>query len=226
MKRSGASIIKILVYIVVLTSLGTLGVQVALAWIPRTVAVDELTQATEEAATVDLVKRMESSLEKDYTITITEAELNQYLKQHMQIGHSSLVGEFVTITDIRADLKDGEIDLTIEREFDLPGNARDDGSKRVSALPIVHTCSMTMKVFSEATAEGIDVTVVEFPGGHLGQAQLPGLLVSIVKPSFDALADSLVQEIDLGFHDMAKVKVSDGQIDLDPRLSETASAQQ
>ncbi len=131
------------------------------------------------------------------------------------------MGEFLTIESVQVELRDDLIDITIERKFDLPGNERDDGSKRLEFFPFTHTCSMQLKVSSSESSSEVEAsTVVEFPGGHLGQSQLPGLLVAIVKPSFDALAEALSKEINLGFHEMTNVTVRDGLIELDPRLED------
>lgn len=219
MTRSGSTIVKFIVYLVVLGALGFIGLSVTFAWLPRNVVVASSDGVAVTGKSVDLMKRMQAAIDEEYTVTITESEVNDYLAEKVQIAQSSLVGEFVTIESVQAELQEGMIDITIERSFDLPGNEREDGSKRVPVLPFIHTCSMQLKIYSEepgSDAEG--TSVVEFPGGYLGQTQLPGLLVTIVKPSFDVLADALAQEIELGFHNMTKVTVSDGVIELDPRL--------
>ena len=54
-------------------------------------------------------------------------------------------------------------------------------------------------------------------GGRFGQVTLPQGFLVLVMPEFRKLAALFEKEIELGFQRMARIKIKDNQIELDPR---------
>ena len=77
---------------------------------------------------------------------------------------------------------------------------------------------MKLKIFTEVDESGRTTRKVEFPGGTIGKAPTPGLMVTVVKDSFDQLAEHFKTETELGYEKMTSIKVEDGKIILDPRV--------
>lgn len=213
MSRRGFSLVKTIIGLISVLSLSAMAAHVVLSWMPRSVPAVEV----KEAEPVDLKARLEKSVKEEYPIEITEAELNQYLAEKLLLTQSPIVDDYVKIDGVSVELSKDLIDVTIERTFDYPNNLQEDGSKKLSFMPLAQTVTMQLKVSSEATADGAVKTVVEFPGGHFGQAPAPGMLVTLVKPSFDVIAEFFKEELDLAYNQMTYVSVDEGVIKLDPR---------
>ncbi|MFC5049604.1 hypothetical protein ACFPK9_03090 [Rubritalea spongiae] len=188
-----------------------------LSWIPRNLQSVDSAQVSEETQFVDLKERLRKAVEESYPVEITEAELNQYIEEKLTLTQSPIVDDFVQINGVYVDLLPNLIEITIERTFDYPSNVEDDGSKKLGFLPFTQTVTMQLKVHSELDSDGAVKTMVEFPGGSFGRAPAPGMLVILVKPSYDVLADFFAEELDLGYRQMTYVTVEDGVIKLDPR---------
>ena len=213
MSRRGFSLVKTIIGLVSVLSLTAMAAHVVLSWMPRSVSAVE----SNEADPVDLKLRLEKAVKEEYPIEITEAELNQYFAEKLLLTQSPIVDDYVKIEGVSVELNKDLIDITIERTFDYPNNLQEDGSKKLSFMPLAQTVTMQLKVRSEATADGAVKTVVEFPGGHFGQAPAPGMLVTLIKPSFDVIAEFFKEELDLAYHQMTYVSVDEGVIKLDPR---------
>jgi hypothetical protein len=212
----GFSLLKTVIAVLVLISLTSMAAHVILSWIPRNISSAERLDDT-ETKTVDLGQRLKKSVEEAYPIEITESELNRYIAEKLTLTQSPIVDDFVQINGVYVDLMPDVLDITIERTFDYPSNQQEDGSKKLDFLPMAQTVSMQLKVRSEETPDGAVKTVVEFPGGSFGKAPAPGMLVTLVKPSFDVIAQFFEEELALGYRQMTYVKVEDGVIKLDPR---------
>lgn len=217
MSRRGFSLLKTIIGIVVVIAITSMAMHTAFSWIPRNLqAVDGMGSEDEEVA--NLAERLEEAVvKKSYEVTITEAELNRYIASRLKLTQSPIVDDYVTIKAVYVDLKPDMLDISIEREFDYPNNQQDDGSKKVGFLPLAQTVSMQLEIRSEKDPDGGMKTTINFPGGNFGKSPAPGLLVHVVKPSFDLIAEFFEQEISLGYRQMTSVKIEDGLIKLDPR---------
>ncbi|MFD2159145.1 hypothetical protein ACFSW8_09575 [Rubritalea tangerina] len=188
-----------------------------LSWVPRNLQEVDGMHSSDEQPVADLHARLKEAVEKSYEVTITEEELNRYLASKLQLTQSPIVDDYVHIKGIYVDLKPGVIDVSIEREFTMPDNQQADGAKKVGFLPMAQTVSMQLEVETVDDVDGGKKTTVHFPGGNFGKAPAPGLLVYVVKPSFDIILNHFSEEVELGYRQMTSVKVEDGLIKLDPR---------
>jgi|GEM_PF-1520850 hypothetical protein len=215
MHRRGFSLLKTIIAIVVLVALTSMAAHTVMSWIPRNLQDVDGTGPVEEGATVpDLAERLKEAIDKSYEIEITEEELNRYIASKLELTQSSIVDDYVKITGVYVDLKPNLIDVSIEREFNIPNNQQSDGSKKLGFMPFSQTVSMQLEIRTVDDVDGGKMRVVNFPGGNFGKSPAPGLLVRVVKPSFDIIAEVFEEEIKLGYEEMTSVVIGDGIITL------------
>ena len=215
MHRRGFSLLKTIIAIVVLVALTSMAAHTVMSWIPRILQDVDGTGPVEEGATVpDLAERLKEAIDKSYEIEITEEELNRYIASKLELTQSSIVDDYVKITGVYVDLKPNLIDVSIEREFNIPNNQQSDGSKKLGFMPFSQTVSMQLEIRTVDDVDGGKMRVVNFPGGNFGKSPAPGLLVRVVKPSFDIIAEVFEEEIKLGYEEMTSVVIGDGIITL------------
>jgi hypothetical protein len=215
MHRRGFSLLKTIIAIVVLVALTSMAAHTVMSWIPRNLQDVDGTGPVEEGATVpDLAERLKEAIDKSYEIEITEEELNRYIASKLELTQSSIVDDYFKITGVYVDLKPNLIDVSIEREFNIPNNQQSDGSKKLGFMPFSQTVSMQLEIRTVDDVDGGKMRVVNFPGGNFGKSPAPGLLVRVVKPSFDIIAEVFEEEIKLGYEEMTSVVIGDGIITL------------
>lgn len=218
MSRRGFSLFKTIISIVVVLAIVSMALHTVFSWMPRNLQdVDGMVSNDENEEVANLAERLAEAVEKSYEVTITETELNQYIASRLHLTQSPIVDDYVAIKGIYVDLKPDLIDISIERAFDYPNNQQEDGSKKVGFLPLAQTVSMQLEIRSEKDPDGGMKTIIHFPGGNFGKSPAPGLLIKLVKPSFDLVAEFFEEEINLGYRQMTSVKIEDGVIKLDPR---------
>lgn len=218
MHRRGFSLLKTIIAIVVLVALTSMVAHTFMSWVPRNLQDVDGTRPVKRGAKIpDLAERLREAIQKNYVVKITEEDLNRYIASKLELTQSSIVDDYVKITGVYVDLKPDLIDVSIEREFDIPNNQQSDGSKKLGFMPFSQTVSMQIELQTTDSDDGGKERSLTFPGGNFGKAPAPGLLVRIVKPSFDVIAEVFEEEIKLSYKEMTSVVVSDGFITLDPR---------
>jgi hypothetical protein len=218
MHRRGFSLLNTIIALVMLVALTSMATHTVMSWIPRNLQdVDGAGPLAEAAKIPDLAERLKDAIEKSYEVTITEEELNRYVASRLVLTQSPIVDDYVKITGVYVDLKPDMIDVSVEREFDIPNNQQADGSKKIGFMPFSHTVSMQLELKTLDDQDGGKKRTVSFPGGHFGKAPAPGMLVRVVKSNFDVIAEVFSEEIKLAYEEMTSVIIRDGVITLDPR---------
>lgn len=214
-KRKGFSKLKMLLTLVVLVVLSALGAFVYLGWQSADLA-DVSGRKGIAIGYVDIERKVRNALDENAEVTVTEAELNQYIAKNLKMKQGGFMKDFATMKGVYVDLKPDMVEIFIEREIAQYG---DEGVIKTDVFkPFKHTVSMKLKVFTSDGENGSTTKNVEFPGGTIGKAPTPGLMVMAVKPSFDQLADHFKDELGLGYDKMTTITVGDGFIKLDPRV--------
>jgi hypothetical protein len=97
----------------------------------------------------------------------------------------------------------------------------------VAGYPL--TTSMFLQVEQTESAEGISTQIhlhgggfhelapIPARGGRFGQLTVPQGFLIMVMPDFRKIADLFETEIDLGFQRMARIKIEDKRLVLDPK---------
>ncbi len=165
---------------------------------------------------VDIERKVRNALDANVEVTLTEAELNQYIAKNLKMKQGGFMKDFAKVKGVYVDLKPDVMEIFIKREIAQYG---EDGTIKTDVFkPFTHTVSMKLKIFTEVDEKGMTTRKVEFPGGTVGKAPTPGRMVLVVKASFDQIAEHFKTETELGYEKMTSITVGDGFIKLDPRV--------
>lgn len=162
----------------------------------------------------DLPKMLQTSLDRSYPVTITEGEINDWLRGVLRAKQAGLLAEKVSLDGVWVRLEDGRAEIILER--------------KVMGKPF--TISMYLKVDVTENEEGVNREVkrhggryhpyLPFPtvGGRFGKLAVPQGFLLLVLPSFQKLATMFPEEIRLGFEEMTRIKIEKNRLTLDPRV--------
>lgn len=165
----------------------------------------------------DLRAVLQSAVDRGYEVTLTEEEINLYLKQTLRAKQGGWLGESVAFDGVRVRLEEGRAEVIMERS--------------VMGRPL--TLSMFVRVEQTLSMKGSTQTSVlrdggpflpEIPrleklvkGGRFGRLVVPQGFLLLVLPAYEKLAAAYRQELSLGFEEMSRIKLGDGKLVLDPR---------
>lgn len=161
----------------------------------------------------DIEAVLRKSVEGDYSVTLSETELNNWLARELELTQGGELAEWVSIKRVWVRLREGVAEIIIERE--------------VAGRPM--TVSMFIQVDQEETAKGM-VTQIHLHGGafhedvpqptrggRFGRLTVPQGFLILVMEDFEKIAQLFETEIDLGFKQMARISIQDKRIMLDPK---------
>lgn len=173
----------------------------------------EPSQTTPASPPRDLRAVLEKSIEGDYSVQISETELNQWLSRELKLNQAGELSQWVSLKRVCVRLREGVAEVIIERD--------------VAGYPL--TTSMFLQVEQAESASGISTQIhlhgggfyemVPIParGGRFGRLTVPQGFLIMVMPDFRKIADLFGTEIDLGFQRMARIKIEDKRLVLDPK---------
>lgn len=156
---------------------------------------------------------LEKAIEGDYSVLLSEKELNEWLKSELVLKQGGALAPWVVLKRVWVRLREDRAEVIVEREI---------CGRRA-------TSSMYMQVAQMESEKGVSTEVElhggsyhkEFPrptkGGRFGKLVVPQGFLILVMPEYKVLAKLFEKEIELGFQRMARIKISDKQIELDPR---------
>lgn len=161
----------------------------------------------------DMEAVLAKSIEGNYSVLLSEKEINDWLGRELILRQDGELAEWVKLKRVWVRLREGVAELIIERE--VAGKA--------------FTTSMFMKVEQVESGKGISTKIhlhgggfhdsLTHPvrGGRFGKLTVPQGFLILVMPEFRKLAALFETEIDLGFQQMARIKIKDKQLELDPK---------
>jgi hypothetical protein len=168
----------------------------------------------------DLRQVLKNAVNQSFPLSLTEEEINLYLKQSLAAKQGGFLEKFVTIDDVRVRLEKERAEVIIVRS--------------VMGKPM--TTSMYFRVEQVIELNDRAVTNVMrnggtyFPqmpespiaqklmkGGRFGQLVVPQGFSLLVLPSFEKLAGVYKTELSNAFEEMARITIEDGKLVLDPR---------
>jgi hypothetical protein len=161
----------------------------------------------------DIEAVLRKSIEGDYSVTLSETELNNWLGRELKLKQGGELAQWVSLKRVWVRLRDGVAEIIIERD--------------VAGYPL--TSSMFLQIEQNETAKGITTQIhlhgggyhqdVPMPkrGGRFGQLVVPQGFLIMVMPDFEKIAQLFETEVDLGFSQMARIKIEDNRIVLDPK---------
>lgn len=153
------------------------------------------------------------SIEGDYSVQISETELNQWLARELKPKQGGELAQWVTLKRVCVRLSEDIAEVIIERD--------------IAGYPL--TTSMFLQVEQTESATGISTQVhlhgggfhemapIPTRGGRFGQLTVPQGFLIMVMPDFQKIAQLFETEIDLGFQQMTRIKIEDNRLTLDPK---------
>lgn len=161
---------------------------------------------------------IDNAVQRGYPLTLTEEDINLYLKETLVAKQEGRAAESVKIEGVWVRLEDDLAELVIERS--------------IKGRPC--TVSMYFRVVQELDVQGRTVTSVERHGGPLVPAlprlawltkggrfgSLPvsqGYLRLLVLSSYEKLAKVYEHELHMAFEEMSRIRIEEGKLVLDPR---------
>lgn len=161
----------------------------------------------------DMRAVLEKSLEGDYSVTLSETELNHWLARELELKQGGEFAKWVKLKRVWVRLREGVAEVIIERD--------------VAGYPL--TTSMFLQIEQTETAQGISTQIylhgggfhemapMPTRGGRFGQLTVPQGFLIMVMPDFQKLAEIFETEIDLGFQRMTRIRIEDKRLMLDPK---------
>jgi hypothetical protein len=161
----------------------------------------------------DIKEVLQNALDRNYPVTLTEREINLWLARTVKPRQAGLLEKHVTLKGVYIRLEDGRAEVVMERD--------------VMGYPL--TTSMFLQIEQLESSTGINTQVhlhggpfhesLPYPpqGGRLGQLRIPQGFLMLTMKSFENLAAIFPTEVELGFEKMARFKIEEGKITLDPR---------
>jgi hypothetical protein len=167
--------------------------------------------------TRDLRAVLQNSVDRNYPLTLTEEEVNLYIRQTLASKQGGALGSQVSLDGVSVRLEDGRAEIITERT--------------IAGRPL--TLSMYVRVEQQIDVHGKVHTMIAreggpfFPqiertekfakGGRFGQLVVPQGFLLLVMPQFEKLATIYERELHLGFEEMSRIKLEKGKLVLDPR---------
>lgn len=161
----------------------------------------------------DIEAVLRKSIEGDYSVTLSETELNNWLARELKAEQGGELATWVSLKRVWVRLRDGVAEVIIERD--------------VAGYPF--TTSMFLQVEQVETAKGTTTQIhlhggsfhkdVPEPtrGGRFGRLTVPQGFLILVMQDFEKIAKLFETEIDLGFSQMTRIRIEDKRIMLDPK---------
>ncbi len=203
-----------LMFLFLLVALGGLGTGVYFVTQPQDLAdIGGYGPATKATPVRNMRSVLQNAIDRNYAVTLSEAEINQWLAETLVMKQGGLLGKDIRLEDFLVRLEDGRAELIMVRS--------------VFGKPF--TLSMYFKVDKEQSGKEIITTFnpsggpflkdQEFPqkGGRLGQLVVPQGFLHLVLPSYLKVAELFSDETELAFERMQRVSFEEDRIVLDPR---------
>ncbi len=161
----------------------------------------------------DMKVILKNAIDRSYPLTLSEAEINQWLARTLVTRQGGVMEGRVTLDRVLIRLEEDRAEVIMER--------------RVLGRPF--TVSMYLKVEKAEDATGIVTNFKpnggpyhkDYPrppqGGRFGKLVVPEGFLYLVFPAYQKLAALFPEEIDLAFTNMARVRIEKGKLVLDPR---------
>jgi hypothetical protein len=161
----------------------------------------------------DLKTVLRASLDRGHTLTLSETEINRWLRHTLTAKQGGPLADHVSLERVCVRLEDNLAEVIMERS--------------VFGKPF--TVSMFVMV-EQTEGQGGQRTVVHRHGGHyspnlpkpmrggrFGRLVVPQGFLILIVPAYAELADTYREEIRLGFEEMAGIRIESNRLVLDPR---------
>lgn len=168
--------------------------------------------AAKTAPVRDLKAVLQSSIDRGHAVTLTESEINHWLKRTLVAKQGGVLAGQMSLERVWVRLEEGHAEIVMERA--LMGQP--------------FTVSMFLRVEQLQGLKGVETKVhleggpyhESLPrpprGGRFGKLVVPQGFLLLVKPAYEKLA--AVFEVEIGvIEQMSRIKIEKGRLILDPR---------
>ncbi len=211
-KSGGSCLGKLVLLFVLAGGLGVLGCFYFIAQPQSLTDIGGYGPAAKEVRGRDMKVVLQNSIDRDFAVTLTETELNQWLARNLQTKQGGLLASQVSLERMWVRLDDGVAELILER--------------KIMGYPI--TVSMFLQINQTEGAEFAKTEIIRngglyhesLPflsrGGRFGQLVVPQGFLLLVLPAYEKLPDMFHDEIELAINKMARIKIEKNRLILDP----------
>lgn len=217
-KRKGSCLGKLMA-LISFAGMAGLGVAVFYITLPQDLSdIKGRSPGLAASKTRDLRVVLQNSLDRNYPLTLTEEEINLYLRQTLASKQGGALGSLVSLNAVSVRLEEGRAEIITERS--------------IAGRPV--TLSMYVRIEQEIDVHGKPHTGMArdggayFPevrylderlrkGGRFGQLVVPQGFLHFVMPQFEKLAAIYERELHLGIEEMSRIRLEKGKLVLDPR---------
>lgn len=210
--KSGSGCFSKLLFLVLLIAAGGFASAIYFITRPQDYS-DVVVAASKPLPERDLKTVLKNSIDRGYAVTLSEAEINQWLGRVLEPKQGGSLSESVTLNRVWVRLEKDQAEVIM--------------SRTVWGKPF--TVSMYLQVERMEDVQGSYTEVrphgeayhPDFPkllkGGRFGQLEVPQGFLILVLPAYETLANRFSEEIELAFKEMSRIRIEEGQITLDPR---------
>ena len=168
----------------------------------------------------DLRQVLKNAVHQSFPLSLTEEEINLYLKQSLAAKQGGLLEKFVTLDDVRVRLEKERAEVIIVRS--VMGRPMTTSMYfRVEQVIELNDRAVTNVMRNGGTyfPQMPDSPIAQklMKGGRFGQLVVPQGFSHLVLPSFGKLAGVYKTELSSAFEEMARITIEDGTLVLDPR---------
>ncbi len=161
----------------------------------------------------DLKVVLQNAIDRGYPVTLSEAEINQWLGRTLATKQAGFLEGKVTLDRVWVRLEEERAEVIMERHF----------------LGKSFTVSMYLQVEQVEDLKGplLNITpsggpyLKDYPypprGGRFGKLVVPMGFLHLVMPAYQKLPALFPGEITLAFTKMARIRIEKGNLVLDPR---------
>lgn len=161
----------------------------------------------------DMKVVLRNAIDRGYAVTLSEAEVNQWLSRTLATKQAGLLADQVSLHRVWVRFEEGQAEVIMERHF----------------MGKPFTVSMFLQVSRMESLKGTTTEVElhggpyhpDFPnpprGGRFGKLTIPQGFLILVMPAYQKLAAIFPDEISMAFSEMSRIKIEKGNIVLDPR---------
>ena len=219
-KRRGSCLGKLASLI---TFAGVGGLGVAVWFIAQPQDLSDLKGHAPSAAssrTRDLNQVLKNAVNQSFPLSLTEEEINLYLRQTLAAKQGGLLEKYVTLDGARVRLEKDRAELILLRS--IAGHQittsmyfRVEQTVELNDTAMTHIIRDGGTFFPQVPDTVLAQKVVK--GGRFGQLVVPQGFLILALPSFEKLAKAYESELNHAFREMARISIEKGKLVLDPR---------
>lgn len=164
----------------------------------------------------DLKKVLENSIERGHALTLTEEEINRYIRRTLAARQGGRLSPWVELKGVAVRTEDERVEVVIER--------------LIAGRPF--TVSMYLSIEQQELPDGRIATYVHrhggrmldrlpqpMAGGRFGQVLVPQGFLLLVLNSFEQISALYEEELSLALEEMTRIRIGEQGVVLDPRTS-------